>query len=100
MPRPDLLAELKQLLVAELNLAGRDPNAIDDEAALFGSGDARGLGLDSLDALQIAMLIEEKYGIVIPEGDEARPIFRSVASLAAFIESAPAAKAAPAPAQR
>ena len=43
---------------------------------------ARGLGLDSLDALQLAMSIEEQLGVRIPEGDEARPIFASVRALA------------------
>lgn len=89
MPSQELTTELKALLVAELNLAGRDPAAIADDAPLFGEG---GLGLDSLDALQIAMLVEEKFGIRVPEGDEARPIFRSVGSLAAFIEDRRAAE--------
>lgn len=83
MPSQELTAELKRLLVSELNLAGRDPAAIDDAAPLFGEG---GLGLDSLDALQIAMLVEERWGIRVPEGEEARPIFRSVSTLATFIE--------------
>ncbi len=82
MQRADLKREIKALLVSELNLAGRDPAAIEDEAPLFGDG---GLGLDSLDALQIAMLVEEKFGIRVPEGDEARPIFRCVSSLAEYI---------------
>ena len=82
MQRSDLKREIKELLVAELNLSGRDPSSIDDETPLFGS---EGLGLDSLDALQIAMLIEEKFGIRVPEGDEARPIFRCVNSLSEFI---------------
>jgi acyl carrier protein len=81
--RSDLTDEIKRLLVAELNLAGRDPLAIDDDALLF---DKSGLGLDSLDALQIAMFIEEKFGVRVPEGDEARPIFRSVATLADFVD--------------
>jgi acyl carrier protein len=94
MQRSDLKREIKELLVAELNLAGRDPSAIADDAELFGEG---GLGLDSLDALQIAMLVEEKFGVRVPEGDEARPIFRSVASLAEFIGGARDAKAVGAP---
>jgi acyl carrier protein len=85
MQRSDLKSEIKQLLVAELNLTGRDPNGIEDDAPLFGTG---GLGLDSLDALQIAMLVEEKFGVRVPEGDEARPIFRSVSSLSEFIAQA------------
>jgi len=90
MQRSDLKREIKQLLVSELNLTGRDPNSIEDDAPLFGTG---GLGLDSLDALQIAMLVEEKFGICVPEGDEARPIFRSVSSLSDFIGAARDAKA-------
>ena len=80
-----------------MNLAGRDPSTMDDEALLFGAG---GLGLDSLDALQIAMLVEEKFGIRVPEGDEARPIFKSISSLAEFIGKETDAKAASAPAQK
>lgn len=94
MQRSDLKREIKQLLVSELNLTGRDPSSIEDDAPLFGTG---GLGLDSLDALQIAMLVEEKFGIRVPEGDEARPIFRSVSSLSDFIGAARDAKAGGAP---
>jgi acyl carrier protein len=84
-PTGDVRGEIKRLLVRELNLSGRDPAAIDDDALLF---DKSGLGLDSLDALQIAMFVEERFGVRVPEGDEARPIFRSVATLADFVEHA------------
>jgi acyl carrier protein len=94
MQRSDLKREIKELLVVELNLAGRDPSAIADDAELFGEG---GLGLDSLDALQIAMLVEDKFGVRVPEGDEARPIFRSVSSLSEFIGRERDAKAVGAP---
>lgn len=83
----DLRATLKELLVTELALAGRDPAAITDEAPLF-TRDHGGLGLDSLDALQIAMLVEERFSVRVPEGDEARPIFASIATLADFIAGA------------
>ena len=82
-PSP-LRPELKRLLVTELNLKGRDPASIDDNLPLFGAGEGS-LGLDSLDALQLAMVIEEKLGVRIPEGEEARAIFRSVRSLADHI---------------
>ena len=74
----ELRSVIKGLLVSELNLKGRDPATIEDDAPLFGGG----LGLDSLDALQLAMTIEEKLGVRIPEGDEARAIFRSVRAIA------------------
>jgi acyl carrier protein len=70
----DVRRQLKELMVAELNLEGKTPDDIDDAAPLFGEG----LGLDSLDALQLAMSIEERFGVRVPEGDEARPIFASV----------------------
>ncbi len=87
MQLADLIPEIKKLLVAELNLSGRDPESIADDAPLF-SRERAGLGLDSLDALQIAMLIEERFGVRVPEGDEARAIFMSVSSLAQFVEQA------------
>jgi acyl carrier protein len=74
----DLRSEIKRLIVRELNLKGRDPETIEDEAPLFGAG----LGLDSLDALQLAMSIEEQLGVRIPEGDEARAVFASVRAIA------------------
>jgi acyl carrier protein len=75
---PALRSEIKRLIVQELNLKGRDPETIEDEAPLFGAG----LGLDSLDALQLAMSIEEQLGVRIPEGDEARAVFASVRAIA------------------
>jgi acyl carrier protein len=76
-----LRTELKRLIVTELNLKGRDPDSIEDDAPLFGAG----LGLDSLDALQLAMVIEEKLDVRIPEGEEARAIFKSVRAIADHI---------------
>jgi acyl carrier protein len=81
MDSTELRKEIKQLIIRELNLEGRTPDELDDKAPLFGDG----LGLDSLDALQLAMAIEEQYAVKLPEGDEVRPIFASVASLAEFV---------------
>jgi len=81
MSPAQLRGELKRLIVTELNLKGRDPSSIEDDAPLFGSG----LGLDSLDALQLAMSIEEQLHVRIPEGDEARAIFQSVSSIADYV---------------
>lgn len=80
-------SELKELIVKELNLEGKSPSEIDDAAPLFGAG----LGLDSLDALQLAMSVEEKFGVRVPEGDEARKIFASVNALADHILQAKSA---------
>jgi len=80
----DLKGQIKALIVSELNLDGRDPASIDDDAPLFGDGE-RSLGLDSLDALQLAMSLEERFGVRIPEGEAARPVFRSVTAIAQHI---------------
>jgi acyl carrier protein len=87
MDEKQVRQQLKELMVSELNLEGKTPDDIDDAAPLFGEG----LGLDSLDALQLAMSVEERFGVRIPEGDEARPIFASVNALVAHILSAQAA---------
>ncbi len=79
-----LRSEIKALIVSELNLKARDPGTIEDDGVLFGGGGG-GLGLDSLDALQLAMAIEEKLGVRIPEGDEARSIFKSVRAIAEYV---------------
>ncbi|MFO0548868.1 MAG: phosphopantetheine-binding protein [Polyangiaceae bacterium] len=68
---------LKELMIAELNLTGKTPGDIDNDAPIFGAG----LGLDSLDALQLAMAVEERFGVRVPEGEPARKIFASVNAL-------------------
>ena len=87
MDSADVRRQLKELMVSELNLEGKAPSDIDDAAPLFGEG----LGLDSLDALQLAMSIEERFGVRVPEGDEARPIFASVNALVDHIVQVKAA---------
>lgn len=81
----EVRAKLKELIIDELNLEGKAPADIEDTAPLFGAVGSPGLNLDSLDALQLAMSVEERFGVRIPEGDEARPIFASVAALADHI---------------
>jgi acyl carrier protein len=82
----ELKHQVKKMLVEALKLDVK-PEAIDDDAPLFGSG----LGLDSLDALQLAVSVEETFGVQI--GDEAtgKTAFASVAALAAYIQKAKAA---------
>jgi acyl carrier protein len=72
---------LKRLIVQELNLRGRDPETIEDDAVLFGPG----LGLDSLDALQLAVAVEEQFGIRLPDGEAARSVFRSVRTITDYL---------------
>lgn len=76
-----LKARIKQALIEELDLRGKTAADIDDAAPLFGEG----LGLDSLDALQLAMAIEERFGVTVPEGDAGRHVFASVNAIAEFL---------------
>ena len=74
--------ELKNLIVEQLMLEDVTAAEIDSDAPLFGEG----LGLDSIDALELALAISKKYGVKIKADDERnREIFRSVRTLAAFI---------------
>ena len=78
--------ELKVFIIEMMNLEGLAPADIDDEMPLFAE---QGLGLDSIDALELALGLKKKYGIVIDANDEAsRAHFRSVASLAALVGAA------------
>jgi acyl carrier protein len=81
MDRDSLRLEIKRLILTELDIRDKSDSDIDDDAPLFGEG----LGLDSLDALQLAMAIEERFGVVIPEGEEAKTIFSSVSALAEHV---------------
>jgi acyl carrier protein len=87
LDREALKRALKELIISELDLREHTASEIGDNDPLFGEG----LGLDSLDALQLAMAIEERFGVRIPEGEAARPIFASVSALADFIAQSRAA---------
>jgi acyl carrier protein len=74
--------ELKKLIIEALVLEDLEPGDIDPEQALF----VEGLGLDSIDALEIAMELESRYGVVVGEdADLNRERFSSVRSLARFV---------------
>ncbi len=76
-----LKSQIERALIEELDLRGKGEADIDEAAPLFGEG----LGLDSLDALQLAMAIEERFGVVVPEGEGSRSVFASVDAIAEFI---------------
>jgi acyl carrier protein len=77
------LNELKARIIESLRLENITPDQIDDDAPLFGAG----LGLDSIDALELVVMLENHYGIVIKDIEEGRPAFASVRELGAFIQA-------------
>lgn len=87
----ELILELKQEIIKALNLEGMTPEEIDAEAPLFGAGQlaadgTSGLGLDSIDALELIVLLEKKYGIKLASPAEGKTIFKSVASIAEYVK--------------
>jgi len=74
--------KLKEILIADLNLEELTPEDIDDNAPLFGEG----LGLDSLDAVELVVIIQKHFGIEIKDMEEGREAFKSVVALAAYID--------------
>lgn len=78
----ELIIKLKNEIIEVLNLEGMTPDDIADEAPLFGEG----LGLDSIDALELIVLMEKNYGIKLQDPNQGKEIFRSVKSMAEYIE--------------
>jgi acyl carrier protein len=78
-----LTSELKPRIIESLRLEDITPDEIGDDTPLFGEG----LGLDSIDALELVVMLERHYGIVIKDIEEGRPAFQSVRALAAFIQA-------------
>lgn len=87
MQTPDLFALKHELKALILEAAERDsdPASLDDEAPLFGPDSA--MGFDSLDALQISMAIQKRYGLRLSDSKETRRILGNVNSLAAHLNS-------------
>jgi acyl carrier protein len=78
-----LKEQLKKQLIAQLRLEEITPEEIDVAAPLFGDG----LGLDSIDALEIIVLLEKEYGIKLKDPKQGKEVFQSINSLAAYIEA-------------
>jgi len=78
-----LIEELKQEIINALNLEDMTPADIDENAPLFGEG----LCLDSIDALELIVLMDKKYGIKLKTAAEGKEIFKSVKVMAEYIAS-------------
>ncbi len=77
------IEELKQLISQGIDLGGADLSKFGASDTIFGEG---GLGLDSLDAVELIMLLQKKYGITIENMQQGREIFKNLGTLAAYIE--------------
>jgi len=78
----ELILKLKQEIIEVLNLEDIKPEEIDNDAPLFGEG----LGLDSIDALELIVLMEKNYGIKLQDPAKGKEIFKSINVMADFIQ--------------
>lgn len=76
-----LIAKLKSEIIEVLNLSELSPDDIDENAPLF----VEGLGLDSIDALELIVLLEKKYGLKLGTAEEGKKVLRTVRTMAEFI---------------
>ena len=78
-----LIEKLKSQIIEALNFEDMSPADIDTDAPLFGEG----LGLDSIDALELIMLMDREYGIKLADPKQGKAIFRSVRTMAEYIQA-------------
>ena len=79
----EIISELKTQIIDVLNLEDMTPEDIDAKAPLFGD---EGIGLDSIDALEIIVLLEKNYGIMLANAAEGKAIFTRIESIAKFVQ--------------
>lgn len=77
-----LINELKKQIIEVLSLEDVQPEGIENDAPLFGEG----LGLDSIDALELIVMMEKVYGIKIKDPSVGKEIFKSINTMAAFVK--------------
>jgi acyl carrier protein len=81
MELQEVISKLKVQIIEQLNLEEVKPSDIDANAPLFGAG----LGLDSIDALELIVLLEKNYGVKIQDPKEAKDIFTSIKTMADYV---------------
>lgn len=77
----ELIFQVKKLIIDSLRIDGMAPEEIETDAPLFGDG----LGLDSIDALQLVVAMEKEYGVVVPDAATGTKVFQSARSMAEYI---------------
>jgi acyl carrier protein len=80
-PTDHLIEKIKQLIIQRLKLVDMTSEMIETDAALFGEG----LGLDSIDALELVLGLEKEFGVIIPDAEVGRKVFQSVRTMTQYI---------------
>ncbi len=77
----ELILQLKRLIIERLKLEEVTPEDIGTDDPLFGEG----LGLDSIDALELVLGLEKEYGVIIPDAEVGQKVFQSVGTIAQYV---------------
>jgi acyl carrier protein len=80
-PNDHLIEKIKQLIIQRLKLVEMTPEMIENDAPLFGEG----LGLDSIDALELVLGLEKEFGVIIPDAEVGKKVFQSVKTMAQYV---------------
>jgi acyl carrier protein len=81
-PNDPLIEKIKQLIIQRLKLEDLTPEMIENDAPLFGEG----LGLDSIDALELVLGMEKEFGVIIPDAEVGKRVFQSVRTMAQYVQ--------------
>jgi acyl carrier protein len=80
-PGNDLIEKIKHLIIKRLKLVEMTPEMIETDLPLFGEG----LGLDSIDALELVLGLEKEFGVIIPDAEDGKKVFQSVRTMAQYV---------------
>jgi acyl carrier protein len=80
-PSDDLIEKIRQLIIQRLKLVEMTPEMIEIDAPLFGEG----LGLDSIDALELVLGLEKEFGVIIPDAEVGKRVFQSVRTMTQYV---------------
>jgi acyl carrier protein len=80
-PSNELIEKMKNLIIQRLKLVDMSPEMIENDVPLFGEG----LGLDSIDALELVLGLEKEFGVIIPDAEVGKKVFQSVRTMAQYV---------------
>jgi acyl carrier protein len=80
-PNDHLIEKIKQIIIQRLKLMDMTTEMIETDAPLFGEG----LGLDSIDALELVLGLEKEFGVIIPDAEVGKKVFQSVRTMAQYV---------------